>query len=278
MKKGTEYEKLAQHVYNQIINRDSVMNIRVQHDVTLKGKTTEHQIDVYWEFSLGGFTCKTVIQAKDWKNRVPQVEMLAFKAILDDLPSRTKGVFVTKTGYQKGAIDVATSNGISIHILRKPLENDWEGRVKDLEMHMNYLFPVYENLSIDVDGKWLISNGINPEDIAKKIAVSGDTIIYDGENNEVAQLSEIILSLCKKNGQDVKQLYYECTEESYITTEENQKIKFSRIGGLFGYNIYEDVFKIKGDNTIGLILRDVVTGEINRFNKNHEILGGVKNE
>ena len=90
---GKPYEKLTQKIFSQIVNQNSVQNINVQHDVTLLGKTTSHQIDVYWEFEVGGLQYQTVIQAKDWKNKVKKEQMLAFKGILDDLPSGTKGVF-----------------------------------------------------------------------------------------------------------------------------------------------------------------------------------------
>lgn len=69
---GKDYEKLAQNIFQQIINQDTFKNIEVQQDVTLQGKTGKHQIDVYWEFSLQGICYRTIIQAKDWKSKVPR--------------------------------------------------------------------------------------------------------------------------------------------------------------------------------------------------------------
>lgn len=130
MKKNTgiPYEKLVQHIYQQIVDCSGIDTIEVQHNVTLKGKTTTHQIDVYWEFSLGGIIYRTVIQAKDWASSVPQGAMLTFKGVLDDLPNGTKGIFIAKTGYQKGAVDVAKANGISIYTFRDTAEENWNGK------------------------------------------------------------------------------------------------------------------------------------------------------
>ena len=82
---GIPYEKLVQHIYQQIVNCDGIDTIEVQHDVTLKGKTTSHQIDVYWEFALGGNLYRTIIQAKDWATKVKQEQMITFKAFMDYL-------------------------------------------------------------------------------------------------------------------------------------------------------------------------------------------------
>jgi restriction endonuclease Mrr len=99
---GRSYEKLTQQIFAEALNSDDVRSIEVKHDVTLTGRTTDHQIDVYWEFERGGIKYITLVQAKDWATRVEQGELLKFKAVLDDLPNQPRGVFVTRTGYQKG--------------------------------------------------------------------------------------------------------------------------------------------------------------------------------
>ena len=77
---GIPYEKMIQHIYQQILTCEGLDTINVQHNIILKGKTTSHQIDVYWEFNLRGIVYRTVIQAKDWANKVPQGAMI-FQAV-----------------------------------------------------------------------------------------------------------------------------------------------------------------------------------------------------
>ena len=70
---GLEYEKMAQIVFQQIANSDIkvIRNIEVKHDVNIIGKSATHQIDVYWEFEMGGIIYRNIVQAKDWKSKVP---------------------------------------------------------------------------------------------------------------------------------------------------------------------------------------------------------------
>lgn len=152
---GKEYEKLTQYIFDQIVNQQQVNTIDVQHDVLLQGKSTSHQIDVYWKFEVGGEEYSTIVQAKDWKNKVPQKEMLAFNDIIRDLPYGTKGIFVSQAGYQKGAIDVAKANGITIYELRPPISSDWDGYIKTINISIEMKHPVYENIEISIDEEWL---------------------------------------------------------------------------------------------------------------------------
>ena len=45
---GLEYEKMAQIVFQQIVNSDLKVfqNIEVKHDIDIKGKIAMHQLDV----------------------------------------------------------------------------------------------------------------------------------------------------------------------------------------------------------------------------------------
>ena len=97
---GTSFELLTRSIFNLIVNEKRVETIDVRHDVELHGITAKHQIDVYWEFKVGGITHKTIVQTKDWSNPVKQEQLFAFKCILDDLQGQPRGVFVTRTGYQ----------------------------------------------------------------------------------------------------------------------------------------------------------------------------------
>jgi hypothetical protein len=110
--KGTPYELMTKEIFQFLVNQDSVRNITVIHNTVLLGKTTKHQIDIYWEFELGGITYATVVQAKNWEKTVDQGELLKFKGVLDDLPGQPRGIVVSASGYQSGAEEVAAANGI----------------------------------------------------------------------------------------------------------------------------------------------------------------------
>lgn len=121
---GVEYEKLTQRVFSLIVNQNRVNNIDVQHHVFLQGKTNKHEIDVYWKFSDGVSDFKTVIQAKDWGSPVKMEHIYALSGIINDLPGTVKGIFVSRSSYQSGAITAAEAFGIDLYELRSPTDSD----------------------------------------------------------------------------------------------------------------------------------------------------------
>lgn len=100
---GIPYEILTQSIFQAIQDQSEIKNIKVQHNVELPGRILRHQIDVYWEYEIGGILYRTVVQTKDWEQAVSQGPLLQFKGVLDDLPGQPRGIFVTRTGYQSGA-------------------------------------------------------------------------------------------------------------------------------------------------------------------------------
>jgi restriction endonuclease len=114
------YELLVREIYQQMLGQDQAQNVVVQHNVQKQGRATTHQIDVYWEFCLGGVTHKVAVQAKRWKNPIRKGDVLTFKGVLEDLPG-TIGIMVASSGYQKGAVEVAEDAGIMICNLEENL-------------------------------------------------------------------------------------------------------------------------------------------------------------
>lgn len=116
---GRSYELISRAVFQAIISQDLARNIRVQHDVRLQGKATQHKIDVFWQFEVAHIEYSTVVEVKHWDRPVNQGELIKFKGVLDDLPGQPRGVFVTSTGYQSGAEEYARANGISLYVLQE---------------------------------------------------------------------------------------------------------------------------------------------------------------
>jgi hypothetical protein len=83
---GLSYELLVQAIFQAVNDQEEVANLIVERDKTLQGKTTPHQIDVYWKFEKTGIIYETIVQAKDWQSRAKEGQLIEFKGILDDLP------------------------------------------------------------------------------------------------------------------------------------------------------------------------------------------------
>lgn len=270
MKKNTglEYEKLTQLVFEQIINSKEINNIEVRHDVTLQGISTTHQIDVYWEFEYEGIKYINIVQAKEWKSRVPQKEMLALKGILADLPFKANGIFVTLSGYQKGAIDVAENNGISIYELRPLKENDLEGYIKNIHIDFDFMTPVYKNVSMIIDGDYLIKNNINKDEILKGYYMNGMDKLYDKNKAEVTTVSDLIISLCRKAEDKTEYIEHLFNEDTFIAINDTM-IKLKGISGEFGMEHNKRRETLMIENVVGLILKDISTGKFQTFDKNN---------
>jgi len=122
---GREYEKFIHAIFSAALDIKGLKNVSIQHDVVLPSKTRDaggaplkHQIDVYWKFDVANTTYQAIVQAKDWNSRVTKEKVLAFKAVLDDLPGQPRGIMVTRLGYQRGAETFAREHGIELYLLR----------------------------------------------------------------------------------------------------------------------------------------------------------------
>jgi hypothetical protein len=126
---GLPYERIVQSIFQAILGQDRARNVVVEHDVKLMGKSGEqHQIDVYWEFEVGGVSYKTLVSAKDWAGNVKKEQVLSFKTILDDVAGQPRGIIVTREGYQSGAEGFGRHHGITLYVLRKPCWWFWRSR------------------------------------------------------------------------------------------------------------------------------------------------------
>ncbi len=263
---GKGYEQVVQKVFQSILDQKFVKNITVQHDVTLQGKSTTHQIDVYWEFSDGISTYATIVQAKDYSSNVSQDKLLTFKGVIDDLPNHPKGIFVTKTGYQRGAKAYAEANGILLYELRQPTDKDWEGYIRDISIKLTMFSPNVSDLKIWIDYKWLNENYKN---IPKRIQMSGnddEVFLYNGNKEKVASIYELKNSLIKKYGQENSSQYVEeiFDKPTFINYAKDgiDWLKINKISFNLSFRTYQDTIEINGDDIVKFILKDVLKDKI----------------
>jgi hypothetical protein len=252
---GNPYEELSQIVFQSILSQGDLPNVAVQHNVTLRGKHTNHQIDVYWKFEVGGIQYETIVQAKDWKNPVNQGELLKFKGVLDDLPGQPKGIFVTRTGYQSGAKEWAFAHGILLYELKEfeppPLSGMVRGgwatfklismplhatiKTGDEQIEGNNFFvwgiecdfcnPTVANIKFDVSSSWL-----KQEYPAKDLSESkqfefppgttfSDVNLFNQEGAVIRTFWDLVCEYArtmKEENIDQKQLTHAFTEPTFV--------------------------------------------------------------
>jgi hypothetical protein len=262
---GKPYELLTQSIFNSIINSDPTLakTIDVQHDVTLQGNNNTHQIDVYWEFEVGGIKYRTLIQAKDKKRKVEQSQMETFQSVLADLPGST-GIFVTRTGFQEGALRLANAIGVKTYVLREPKDNDWDGYIKVVNIQLHFTSLIVRNLQLIVDGNWAVQNGIM-ENFHKKWKPSLMTVM-DSANAETT-FDKILLGICEKNKEEPIEYEHKFDDNTYLRYPDGSKIKVLGIKGIFGTRELVSGMEIDAGDLIGHILKDVTSGEVMMFGK-----------
>ena len=266
---GKRYELLVQEIFHVLLNQNEVENIGVRHDVTLQGKTTTHQVDVYWEFEKGGIRYRTVVQAKDWATPVVQGELLKFKSVLDDLPQQPRGVFVTRTGYQDGARKYAQAHGITLYELseeskepEQPNEpnvtatvGDWvrfssevrafENRVDDkgkfptaMRVSTTVFHPRCSNVTLDIDKAWLDKNAstrdIDISNLRFGPRLLPEVTLYDDQQRPISNLEAILrqeLEVIRKENVTEKKVVHAFEHPTFLGPETTNRtfIKVNKV-------------------------------------------------
>jgi hypothetical protein len=131
---STEYELLVKSVYQEILNHEGVETIEVTHNQKLDGKSgIAHQIDVLWRFRRAGIEHLVIIECKNYGKNVELGDVRSFHSVVEDIKG-SQGVMVTRVGFQSGATEFAKHHGIGLKLLRAPVEEDWDGLIKSVDI------------------------------------------------------------------------------------------------------------------------------------------------
>ncbi|WP_171041637.1 restriction endonuclease [Pseudoalteromonas phenolica] len=277
-KDGKQFELLVKAIYEEILQQDNIESVRVEHDVSLKGRSgQEHQIDVYWSLKLAGETMQVAIECKDYKTDVSVGRIRDFSAALDDV-GNIKGIFVTTKGYQSGAVKFAEFKGIALKTVQKPTSSELnpEGSINRIVLNGNLLG--IENVQVNprFDFEWVITNTTIKE---------GDPLNFDGRNDEIKVLDSqfnligTILDFENKlprKPENSKGLNHKFEFEDgyfYAPYSNHKPLKLRWIE--FTYDTH--TVTIRSDFSLKLsaqaVLKDVITGDIFLFNKSVKSAG-----
>lgn len=98
----------------------------VEVNATIKGVRTDHEIDVWVCFNRYGLETKWVVECKYWESRVPKEKVLVLRSIVEDIGA-DRGILISRTGFQSGAIRAAKKSNITLtnlDDLRKTAQED----------------------------------------------------------------------------------------------------------------------------------------------------------
>lgn len=192
---STAYEQLTARLVSLISERAPVLTTRLEDDVQLQGLSTQHQVDVVWEFTVADTTHRVLFECRHYNTSLKQKDVFAFNGVVLDLATpglTTHGVMVTKTGYQSGAQAVAETYGVIITELREPSEEDLAGRLVEISLEIVARVPKVEAIQVQpanpsdanrpAVGAW--SDAVEIEDATGRRSRLVD-LLLDGELNPI---------------------------------------------------------------------------------------------
>ena len=136
-KSGTRYERLAAVVFKSLEQNGTVI-----HDLTLVGDSgAPHQIDVTIE--RHGKRQRILLECKDFDisgKKVGLPILRNFYGVKDEI-NPDEAYVVTCNGFTDNAERYAKSKQIGLVILREFRESDWDGRIRQIDIHLNIVIP-----------------------------------------------------------------------------------------------------------------------------------------
>ena len=112
MKSGASFEDYIHYVYSTLLNLKGEQ-VQVSKRTTFRLPSGEtYEIDIYYEFMHIGVKHRVAIECKDWKSPIDQGRILEFHQKIKNIGDDIVGIFVSRVGYQSGAIRAADRHGI----------------------------------------------------------------------------------------------------------------------------------------------------------------------
>ncbi|MFP9113919.1 restriction endonuclease [Flavobacterium sp. RHBU_3] len=263
MNNWQDYERLTQEIYQGLLN-DEGLTVEVKRNVKIKGKSTTHQIDIYWEYKFAGIMHKVAIECKNYNKRISKGIISSFYGTLSDI-GNINGIIVTKIGFQSGAKKFADYYGINLIELREPKPEDWAGRLRVLTTNARAISTNVKKWFVQLDYQWCKSNIPENQLNAIEIVISGmnyDVWIYDSEGNKLMNFLDLQNQLPfdenKLNDND----YVHQFANGFVKSENFGYVKIKAVH--MNYNSIVNKFTYERDSleATKAILRNVSSGEI----------------
>ncbi len=278
-KQGTEYELFVKEVYEILNKTDGLSDVQVQHDVKLAGAAgVEHQIDLFWTFTKAGVQYRVAVECKDYKSRISKEKIEAFHSILRDIGNIT-GIFASRMGFQSGAEKYAKKYGIQLMEIREPIDRDWDGKIKTLQIDLHVRSIAKISSQVFIDEAKLHELNISLPDGANSRRYPGTTVIRFDEmivknttvdTNSQIQLTELVTKL---------PVDAPSTDNQFILKFKNGMMNldgtdFPVSAIQFTYDVFESVdhIMINGENEIKAIVKDEATDSITQIRRSGDVI------
>ena len=264
--RGAAYEEFVETFYRTLLDAEGFGAVNVEKNKTDLESSSgcAHQIDIYWEFKMAGQTYQTAIECKAYNTAVSIGRVRDFYGVLADIPG-LKGIVVSLFGFQSGAKRYAEHYNIDLKEIRRPTEQDWEGRVRNILHRIHIIIPEIKSMRIDVTQTFLDTLETGEERTFSFEGTSYDPLIVDSNGNHVASLEDIRLSLTTDNqaAENLEETvpYSDC----FYNSSDGQRIPIDSVTVRYNVNVETVDANIVGDEVAKAIMKDVGSGEIMLF-------------
>lgn len=109
----TEFEKYCCEFLKGYAEKEKLQNFKITHDTKIKAPDGKYQIDVYVEYTALGVHHKVLCECKKYKNRVNRDKVAILHRKLESIGAQ-KGILISTSDFQSGAIEYAKSHGIAL--------------------------------------------------------------------------------------------------------------------------------------------------------------------
>lgn len=122
MKKGKLFE-IVIHVIQEALKNSSSTIVRANHEL-IDNAALKREFDIIIESVINNFLITIAIECKDYKSKVSVEKIEAFESKCNAIPQINKKIFVSRVGFQSGAIAKAKLYGIELLLLEKITEEE----------------------------------------------------------------------------------------------------------------------------------------------------------
>jgi len=108
-----EFEKYCREILLGYAEKEQLINFSIDHDVKLKTYDGEYQIDLYATFTALNVEMRVICECKQYKNRVNREKVAVLADKIKSLGAQ-KGILLSTSAFQSGAIQYAKAHGIAL--------------------------------------------------------------------------------------------------------------------------------------------------------------------
>lgn len=109
----TEFEEYCKEILLGYAEKEKLPNFTIIHDTKLTAPDGTYQIDIYASFTAMGVEFKVICECKQYKSSVNREKVVILADKIKSLGAH-KGILLSTSGFQSGAIQYAKKHGIAL--------------------------------------------------------------------------------------------------------------------------------------------------------------------